>query len=77
MSILLSPLIIIPVAMFCSSQFQSKHKTPLHLKLFSIHTLTNTNFKSILELVKPTNAIFFSRNTIKKLALPTTVNFMI
>jgi len=63
--------------MFCSSKFQSNSKTPLLLKPFSIHNLTNTNFKFNLELVKPMNVVFFSRDTIKELALPTTVNFMI
>lgn len=62
--------------MFCSSKFQSKCKTPLLSKPFSMHNLTNANFKYNLELVRYMNVVF-SRNTIKELALPTTVNFMI
>ncbi len=77
MSILLSPLIIIFAATFCSSKFQSKCKAPLLLKRLSIRILNNTNFKLSLELVKAMNAVFSSRNTIKKLAFPTTVNLMI
>jgi len=63
--------------MFCNSKFQSKCKAPLLLKHFHIHFLTNSNFKTNLELVKLMNVVFSSRSTIKKEAFPTTVNFMI
>ncbi len=77
MSILLIPLIIIPATMFCSSKFQNECKAPLFLKHFVIHNLASTNFAANLEFVNPMNEVFISRNIIKKLAFPTTVNFRI
>jgi hypothetical protein len=72
MILLLKSLIINSATVFCSSKFQSKCKAPLLLKPSSIRIPYNN-----LKFIKVMNAIFISRNIIKKLTLPTTVNLMV